>query len=315
MIDGKPTRRLRTSTYGTDTPIYRNSRSLDRYSTGKNRSTEEENPVRRIIGTIISFALLLSWYWGAVTFANIAHFITACTVGRWWFTADAAEQYKPGTSIKRAFTTNFGTICFGSLLEAIIKALRSNADGRNRSGFFSYIAQCILQILEKIIGYMNDWAFVYSALTGQSFLEASRSFIDLFNQRGWTMVINDTLIGYCLAIINFLVGIVSATISGLVTYIITRNSQIESGTVVIIVMMAVVGFIIGMLLSTIMTTILSSCVRTVFVCFALNPAALGATHPNHLKRLTAVWHEFHPKEFADSGYNQHLLKPDSENIA
>jgi hypothetical protein len=166
-------------------------------------------------------------------------------------------------------------------------------------------------MLEKIIGYMNDWAFIYSALTGQSFLQASLSFIELFKKRGWTMVINDALIGYCLAIINFLVGIVSATVSGLITYVILRNSPLESINIYIISIMAIFGFIIGTLLSTIMTTILSSCVRTVFVCFALNPAALGATHPEHLKRLTDVWHEFRPQEFAGSGYDQHLLKPDS----
>jgi hypothetical protein len=310
MVDRKPTR-LRTSTYRTNTATNRIARSVNRYNTKEDSSNNEKSLSRRIVTSIISFALLLSWYWGAVTFANVAHFVTACAVGRWWFTGDAAQQYTTGTSLKRAITTNFGTIAFGSLLEAIIKALRSNSEGSNNKGLFACFAQFILRMLEKIIGYMNDWAFIYSALTGQSFLQASLSFIELFKKRGWTMVINDALIGYCLAIINFLVGIVSATVSGLITYVILRNSPLESINIYIISIMAIFGFIIGTLLSTIMTTILSSCVRTVFVCFALNPAALGATHPEHLKRLTDVWHEFRPQEFAGSGYDQHLLKPDS----
>ncbi|CAF4076802.1 unnamed protein product, partial [Adineta steineri] len=41
-------------------------------------------------------------------------------------------------------------------------------------------------------------------------------------------------------------------------------------------------------------------------CFALNPAALGATHPEHLQRLTKAWSKFYPTEFTASGYVDQL---------
>ncbi|CAM4924394.1 unnamed protein product [Rotaria socialis] len=98
--------------------------------------------------------------------------VVACTVGDWWFSNDDCRLYGMSNSIKRAFTTNLGTICFGSLFHLFI--------------------------------------------------------------------------------------------------------------------------------SSIFTTLLASCVRTVFVCFALHPAALGATHPEHLEKLTTVWHKFYPEEFAST---------------
>jgi hypothetical protein len=306
VSSSKPTLINKTSSM-INSATYPTNRELHRYNTIPNSSTESQNSDRRAVANVILFFLLLSWYWGAMTFANVVHFITACTVGRWWFTADTGEQYVMRTSVKRAFTTNFGTICFGSLLEAIIKALRSCAESKGRKNGFACCALCILEILEKLIGYINEWAFVYAALTGQAFIEASRSFIELFRKRGWTMIINDSIIDNCLMIVNIVVGFVSAAVGGLIVYILEWNlSKQVTNTMIVI---AIISFLIGIYLSKIITTILNSCIRTVFVCFALHPAELGATHPDHLQSLTEVWHKFYPEEFAASGYDNSLPQP------
>ncbi|CAF2742352.1 unnamed protein product [Rotaria sp. Silwood2] len=240
------------------------------------------------------------------TFGNISHFVTACAVGHWWFTGEGSRQYTIGTSVRRAFTTNFGTICLGSLLEAIIKALRACISKDGRKNIIAAIADCILQILEKLIGYLNEWAFIYAALTGQTFVEAGRSFIELFKKRGWTAIINDVLVGSTMMIVNIAIGLTSAIVGGLLIYFFMSDSPEK---IIAIIMASIVSFIISLFMSALMASVLSSCVRTVFVCFALNPAALGATHPDHLQALTNAWHKFYPQEFAVSGYTQHLPKP------
>ncbi|CAF4290120.1 unnamed protein product, partial [Adineta steineri] len=291
--------------YETKRPIYGITQNSISYNTQRKSLYHREPQDNQVLRSIVGFLLLLSWYWGANTFKNIVHFVSACTLGRWWFGNNGEQQYLLGTSTKRAFTTNFGTISFGSLVEALVKAARSSAERESRSNILACVAACLLRILEKMIGYMNDWAFIYSALTGQSYIEASRSFIELFKKRGWTMIINDTLIGHALGMINLMVGLTSAVIGGVLVYIFTRNS-IEGDAITTITIAAVLGFLIGFLFSSITTTILSSCVRTVFVCFALNPAALGATHPEHLQRLTKAWSKFYPTEFTASGYVDQL---------
>jgi Plasma-membrane choline transporter len=55
-------------------------------------------------------------------------------------------------------TTSFGSICFGSLLVAIIQALRTIAQEAQNNGdaqIFACIAQCILGCLASIIEYFN----------------------------------------------------------------------------------------------------------------------------------------------------------------
>lgn len=61
-------------------------------------------------------------------------------------------------------TTSFGSVCFGSLLVAIIQALQALANtARNEgdAGILACIAECILSCLASIVEYFNKWAFVY----------------------------------------------------------------------------------------------------------------------------------------------------------
>jgi hypothetical protein len=269
--------------------------------TEKDNSTSQDKWFKNYGYNIVGFILLLSWYWGAITFGNLGHFITACMVGQWWFNDEDSQQYSMRKSIKRAFTTSFGTICFGSFFEALIKTLRHTVEDKNRrnKSILACIIGCILQLIEKVIGYLNEWAFIFAALTGQGFIQASKSFIELFRKRGWTAIINDAVIGTTLALINFGIAVMSAVAGGLTIYFIIEKPLEQ---IVVIIIVIFVSFIIGLLMSSVITTILISCVRTVFVCFALNPAALGATHPDHLQDLTKVWHKFYPQEFSNSGY-------------
>ncbi|CAF1388439.1 unnamed protein product [Rotaria sordida] len=89
------------------------------------------------------------------------------------FPSEVSRQYTIGTSIKRAFTINFRTICFGSFFEALIKALRSSTKDNRRKSILSCIFKCILWMIDDFIGYLNEWTFIYAALTGQGFVQGS----------------------------------------------------------------------------------------------------------------------------------------------
>ncbi|CAF3825123.1 unnamed protein product [Rotaria sordida] len=90
-----------------------------------------------------------------------------------WFPSVVSRQYTIGISIKRAFTINFRTICFGSFFEALIKALRSSTKDNRRKSILSCIFKCILWMIDDFIGYLNEWTFICAALTGQGFVQAS----------------------------------------------------------------------------------------------------------------------------------------------
>ncbi|CAF0993097.1 unnamed protein product [Rotaria sordida] len=96
-----------------------------------------------------------------------------CSISHYRFPSEVSRQYTIGTSIKRAFTINFRTICFGSFFEALIKALRSSTKDNRRKSILSCIFKCILWMIDDFIGYLNEWTFIYAALTGQGFVQGS----------------------------------------------------------------------------------------------------------------------------------------------
>ncbi|CAF3596895.1 unnamed protein product [Rotaria sordida] len=81
--------------------------------------------------------------------------------------------------------------------------------------------------IERLVGYLNEWAFIYSAITSQTYVEASRTFIELFKKRGWTLIINDTLIGTTMLLLNIVVGLASAAAGGVIVYFVAPNRSEE----------------------------------------------------------------------------------------
>ena len=87
-------------------------------------------------------------------------------VGNWWFEPSEANcccSSALNNSFLRAITTSFGSICFGSLLVAILDALRllaQTARNADDGGIGACIAECILNCLARLLEYFNKWYVV-----------------------------------------------------------------------------------------------------------------------------------------------------------
>jgi hypothetical protein len=79
-----------------------------------------------------------------------------------------------------------------------------------RAVFFSLRADAIQ--------YFNSWAFVQTAITGANFAQSGQSAWRLFQERGWTAVVNDDLVGSALFIAGLMVAAVGAAVGGGVSY-------------------------------------------------------------------------------------------------
>ena len=100
------------------------------------------------------FLLFLSYFFTHQVIQNSTHVTVAGTVGTWWFTpADGSSCCSSAVtgSLIRTLTTSFGSICFGSLLVAIIQAVRALAQSaRNGDNQILFcLAECILSCLES----------------------------------------------------------------------------------------------------------------------------------------------------------------------
>ena len=124
-----------------------------------------------------------------------------------------------------ATTTSFGSICFGSLIVALIQALRQLANQARQNGdagALACVAECILGCIQGIVEYFNKWAYIYVGLYGYSYIEAGKNVFTLFKNRGWDAIIADDLIGNVLFLVSIVVGI----LSGVVAIILERSSGV-----------------------------------------------------------------------------------------
>jgi len=169
----------------------------------------------------VIFLFLVSYFWSHQVIKNVVHVTVAGTVGTWWFSPlEASSCCSRGVrdSFVRSITYSFGSICFGSLIVAIIEAAKEmlHLMREQDDGALMCIAECCLGCLEAIVEYFNRWAFVYVGLYGFTFIEAGKNVIQLFKSRGWTTIITDNLIDNVLFMVSIGVGLITGTISLLI---------------------------------------------------------------------------------------------------
>jgi len=244
------------------------------------------------------FLLFLSYFFTHQVIQNTTHVTVAGTVGAWWFSPDQSGCCASGMigSLIRSLTTSFGSICFGSLLVAIIQALRALADSaRNGDNqILVCIAMCILGCLESLLEYFNKWAFVYVGLYGYSYLEAGKNVFTLFKNRGWEAIIADDLVGNVFFILSLCVGGICAAI-GYGAF--DGDQELFANSVspeTVPATCAVLGFVAGLVLASILMSTIASAVNTVIVCFAEGPAEFEVNHPELSRQMRETWLRFYP---------------------
>jgi len=177
------------------------------------------------------FGILLSFFWTQQVCMQVVHVTSCGAIATWWFQPERCTGCCSGAvtaSIGRATTTSFGSICLGSLLSALISAIRAMAQNANNSGdgnFFTCIAVCLLQCLEAIIDYFNKWAFVYVAVYGETYVTSGKSVFNLFKNRGWSAIINDDLIAGVIRLSVLMIGLLCGGLGWLSFYVSEESFQ------------------------------------------------------------------------------------------
>ncbi|KAF4041230.1 Calponin homology domain-containing proteinoline transpo [Phytophthora infestans] len=239
--------------------------------------------------------LLLSFYWGVHVLKNVVHTTIAGTIAAFWYQSESVNTTT--SSLKRAMTTSFGSICFGSLIVAILQTLHELAKTSRKSrGAAACIAECLLAWLGSIMKYFNRWAYVYVGIYGYSFMKAGSAVSQLFHQRGFTGLINDDLVRIVIRLTAIGVGLVCAGFGALIAEL-SDAFAFESSTT----LLTILGFVIGFSVAFTPLAAVSSSVATIFVCFAEDPAPFQRSHPELYAVLAQGWHSLHPEFIAQAG--------------
>mmetsp|Transcript_6405 Transcript_6405/g.18016 ORF Transcript_6405/g.18016 Transcript_6405/m.18016 type:complete len:499 (+) Transcript_6405:67-1563(+) len=247
----------------------------------------------------VVFLLFLSYYWTHEVLRNTMNVTTSGVVGTWWFVpAEASRFWSPALtdSLQRATTTSFGSICFGSLLVAIVQALRALEHYTRENedlAIVRCIVQCILSCIESIILFLNRWSYVYVGLYGFSYIEAGRNVVNLFQQKGWTAIIADDLASNVLGMISLGIGLASGLVGLLLAWAdksLFEDLGFESGRGPGFL----VAFLVGFIFASVYLGVVDSAITTVIVCYAEAPAEFESNHPELSSEMRNAWTEAWP---------------------
>mmetsp|Transcript_16458 Transcript_16458/g.30592 ORF Transcript_16458/g.30592 Transcript_16458/m.30592 type:complete len:474 (+) Transcript_16458:122-1543(+) len=246
------------------------------------------------------FLLFVSFFFTQQVLQSSVHVTVAGTVGTWWVAPEESGCCSKGVcnSFIRTVTTSFGSICFGSLLVAIVQALRALAQEAQNNGdaaILACIAECILACLASILEYFNKWAYIYVGVYGYSYLQAGRSVIQLFKDRGWEAIIADDLVGNALLLTSIIVGGLIGAV-GMVLATTTGFFEQAGGNELAVAF--TIGFIVGLSICSILLSTIASGVNTVIVMFADAPREFQQNHPELSQKMRETWTKFYPGSMA-----------------
>merc|ERR1719502_257188 len=246
------------------------------------------------------FVLLISFYWGGQVVKNIVHCTCCGATGSWWFL-----PHSPGAvsaAFKRATTTSFGSICLGSLIVAVLKALEASLKDQAKK---NPIAACLMQCIRELMEYFNKFAYVYVSLYGLDFRNAGKAVFNLLSESGWTVIIHDDLLGVVLFF-----GSLGIALSGVVigTGYAQQAQDYDAPYMrtLATVVYGIIGFFAGIFASFQVFSVLNSGFATVLVAWAEDPQALNSSHPALYANLYNAWLEFHHDIFV--AHPQHATK-------
>jgi len=256
----------------------------------------------------VLFLLLVSGLWGAQVLTNILSTTVAGTVACWFFQPQREAPVRG--SLFRSLTASLGSICLGSLLVAVVQALREllhmirsqahrQRSNRERNFFTECLiaaADCLLGIIERVMVYFNLYAYCYIAAYGLDFLSAGKKVTSLFARRGWTGIINDDLISRTMLLCVLSFCVVSAALGAMLSllfdlFMSSSIHNIEQN----MTLWAIVGLVVGASCGFMLTNNITSAVAMIFVCFAEDPSALKDNHYREFNELWTTWQQIYPE--------------------
>ncbi|KAJ1497768.1 putative choline transporter, neither null mutation nor overexpression affects choline transport [Coelomomyces lativittatus] len=232
--------------------------------------------------------LLFSWYWTTQVTKNVVHVTVSGVFSSFYFlqgSSTGMPRWPTLGSLKRALTSSFGSICFGSLLIAIIQfirmLLRMAMDSSGQSDactFFLCCIECLLQFIQQLAELFNVYAFTQVAMYGKPYCRAAKDTMHLLKDRGIDLIINNNLTGMVLGFGGLMVGGLTGLLAFIV-YLIYPPHSFASSEITSFTLVVVGAIVFGSIVFFLLAEVIESGTATTFVALAEDPATLKATKP------------------------------------
>lgn len=202
-------------------------------------------------------------------------------------------------ALKRALSVSFGSICFGSLIVALIDTLRQFLNlirqSISQNGQYGQWASIILLLLKWVMvflkwlaQYFNHYAYSFIALYGKPYLEAARDTWSMMKQKGIDALINDSLINTALGFYALFVSYIST----LFAFLYLRfTSPGYNATGAFNASLMAFAFVISLQICNITSEVIKSGVATFFIALGNDPEVFQACYPNEFDEVFRAYPE------------------------
>lgn len=228
---------------------------------------------------VLYFAAVMIFIWGAQVASNICH-VTYCGVfGRWYHQAEESSALRRSLTV--ALTTSFGSICFGSLLVAAVRAMEmvirqarldAQEDGNTCCCVILLVLQCAVACIGDILEYFSEWAYVQCAVRDVSFIDAARITYSFMTCSNLELILQDLLVNSVVSLGALLCGAVGCAAGAGAGFAIGAGAgHVIAG--------AVIGLWAGLVSGSAAAAIISSGTKSILVLWAEDPEPLLRNFP------------------------------------
>lgn len=237
-----------------------------------------------IIGIMVF--IVFAYYWISEVIKNIAFTTVAGIFGVAYYNANKVANAAWG-AFRRSMTYSLGSICFGSLIVAILDLLRAlfnilqsqaASDGDMTGQILACVAGCCVSCIQGLVDYFNRYAYINIALYGNGYITAAKETWALLKDRGIDAIINDSLVNIVFNCGAFIIGLLTALFAFIYEQLTNpRYLQNDAGYYSIVLLVAFgLGFNIAL---SVGAGSIASGVSTYFVALAEDPYILQGKNP------------------------------------
>jgi len=148
---------------------------------------------------------IFGFFWTTALISAIFQVSVAGAIATWYFSRDASSGYQtvgsPALrSLTWACTKSFGSLAFGSLLLAVVRFInfllnRARRANKNNKIVYYLICciQCLFACVERVVKFIDRFAYIYIAMHGDSFCASARNCYNLISRNLFSAVVVDVL--------------------------------------------------------------------------------------------------------------------------
>jgi hypothetical protein len=208
--------------------------------------------------------VFLSFWWGLEVIANVGH-VTLCTaLGRYFVTGEKTMLF----GVRNALTWSFGSICFGSLLVALLKLALYffRKWKKSKNPLVKWCGFCCFCCLNSLLQLFNTYAFVRVGLYNESYWGGAKFTAAMLKKKGLDVVAGNVLVRDLIGVGSSIGSIVAGTTAALVALVAFKMPLIVSFAAVVL------ALIIGYAILYVSLVALESAVATFFTVWHIDDA-------------------------------------------